>query len=54
MKTSNRILFITGIVIAGIVLASIIGSRILLSRHMDSYSEIQQHIKVADIRCLYR
>ncbi len=38
MKTSNRILSITGIVIAIILLLSVIGSRILLNRYTDSYN----------------
>jgi hypothetical protein len=37
MKTSNKILIITSLVIAVILLASIIGSRFLLSKYTDSY-----------------
>ena len=37
MKTSNRILIITGIVIVILVLASIIGSRVLISKYSNSY-----------------
>ena len=37
MKTSNKILFITGIVIAVILLIGVIGSRIFLNKYTDSY-----------------
>ena len=37
MKTSNRILFITGLVIVVILLAMVLGSRIFLNKYTDSY-----------------
>ena len=37
MKTSNKILIITGLVVVVLVLASVIGSRILLSKYTDLY-----------------
>ena len=37
MKTSNRILFTTGIVIAGIIFVSVLGSRFFLSSITDSF-----------------
>ena len=39
MKTSNRILFMTGIIIAGIVFALVLGSRIFLHSYKDSFEE---------------
>ena len=39
MKTSNKILFITGLTIVAILLASVIGSRIFLNRYTESYKE---------------
>ena len=39
MKTSNRILFMTGIIIAGIVFAFVLGSRIFLHSYKDSFKE---------------
>ena len=43
MKTSNRILFITGIVITVILLISVIGSRIFLNRFTDSFEKGDQN-----------
>jgi len=37
MKTSNKILIISGLVILVLVFASLIGSRILLSKYTNSY-----------------
>jgi len=37
MKTSNKILIITGLVIVVLVFASLIGSRILVSKYTNSY-----------------
>ena len=43
MKTSNKILFITGLVIVVIVLASVIGSRIFLNKITNSYKRGDQN-----------
>ncbi|MDA3940305.1 MAG: hypothetical protein PF693_13520 [Spirochaetia bacterium] len=37
MKTSNKILFITGLVIVVILFASVLGSRFFLNKYTDSY-----------------
>jgi len=43
MKTSNKILFITGLVIVVMVLASVIGSRIFLNKITNSYKRGDQN-----------
>lgn len=52
MKTSNRILTITGIVIALILLISVIGSRIFLNKYTDSYTS--DEIKYTGIEIEYK
>ena len=43
MKTSNKILFITGLTIVAILLASVIGSRIFLNKFTNSYKNENQN-----------
>lgn len=48
MKTSNRILIITGLIIVVLVFASLIGSRILVSKYTNSYDMGEMNLSSID------
>ncbi len=51
MKTSNKILIFTGLVVVVLVLASVIGSRIFLNQYTETFGKGEVQYSITKAEC---